>query len=181
MPISTPAGTNERNFLSSSSLDSDFKEDIPSDELKDLPHEEALARMLFYWEDLTANVNKFSSMIRRLHEDCGQNFDLMDSKVDLVDARLGHCVLPSLSEHCITTWDGVAYVHNSLASLSSAFEDMKAIVTRLSGRLDQEHEANKLAGEKLVVDFTKGLNEVIELIRVEYLIIPRSPSNKSLR
>ncbi len=164
---SSPVGSNERIFLASASLDSEFNfVDIPIDELKGLPQEEAFARMLFYWEDLSSNINKFSTMMRRLHEECGHSFDLMDTKVDSVDARLGRCTIPGLSDDCITTWDGVAYLHDMMGTLFSTVNDCKVAISRVNEQIDQEHEANQSSSDQLVSDFSKGLNEIVELIKV---------------
>lgn len=63
--LTTPSSDSDQDHRSSFSSDSKFDLiDIPSDTLKDLPQEEVMARILLYWDDMMANVNKFAGMLQ---------------------------------------------------------------------------------------------------------------------
>lgn len=68
----------------------------------------------------------------------------MDSKVVLVDACLGRCTIPGLLDDFITTWDGVAYLHDVFNTLFSSVNDCRVAISQLNDCIDQEREANFL-------------------------------------
>jgi hypothetical protein len=109
---------------------------------------------------------KKTSMLRCMHDECGKSFELLDAKVDSVDAQLGHCSLPGLSEHCITSWDGVSYLHNTITSLSNSLKDIQSVVSHLNEQIDQLRDTHKLTSDKLTLDFWKHLNGMVDLFKV---------------
>ncbi len=155
------------NALGSMSLESEFDVvNIPADDLRDFPQEEAFARMLLHWEDLTSNVNKCAVKIRRLQSSSQQNWESMDAKIESVDARLGQPVGSTFADNCITSWDGIGYVDKLIAttnlSLAALKHDYDTTVAELKAQVSTY--ISKVDG--MVSEVSRGFSEVSEFIRV---------------
>jgi hypothetical protein len=157
----------DRDNLASFSLDSDVEIiDIPADDLKDLPQEEAFARILLYWDDLTSNVNKFGSLIRRLQGSLYRNMDSLDGRIDSVDAHLGICSRPSLADSCITAWDGISYVEDMINNLNSSFTEFKQAheAARSDGQNSLQVQSTRL--DDFMQEVGKGFTDLSAFVKI---------------
>ncbi len=163
--LTTPSSDSDQDHRSSISSDSDFDLiDIPSNNLEDLPQEEALAQILFYWDAMTANINKFAGMLQRLHNQAMMNIDALDFKVDSVESKLGVCSKPDLLENFITSWDGIVIINKGIGGLTTFVQAGEGRLQTLEDswltRLwDHDSKFDALAAE-----VGKGFNNMLELI-----------------
>jgi hypothetical protein len=146
--LDVSGGSMEREGLAATSLDSEFDlVDIPVEDFRDTPQEEAFARILFHWEALISNVSKFNGLLHQVKSSFGYNLNIMDNQIKSVEARLGSCSKPTLSNICITAWDGIIYLDDYVESVANSLkvlEDQQASLrtdaqdswTTLSSRLD---------------------------------------------
>jgi hypothetical protein len=142
-------------------FDNDFDVvDIPIEDLRGLSQEEAVAHILSHWDALLANFSKFGILLHQVKSSFSHTLNVMDSKIESVDARLGMCSKRSLSENCITVWDGLSYLDDLVESVSESLtalgaqhagfhKDTKDSLAAMSTRLDT-----------ITSDVGKGLSEV---------------------
>jgi hypothetical protein len=159
--VASDSSFSDRENFASFSLDSDFDIiDIPGDDLKDLPQEEAFSRILLYWDDLTANVNKFGPLIHRIQGSMYRNVDSLDSKIDSVDARLGSCSRLPLADSCITAWDGISCVEDMIHNLNTTFIEFKRDHDSLKADCQTGLQTHSTRMDDFMRDVGKGLTDL---------------------
>ena len=112
-------------MLGSWSLESDLDfASIPAEDLKVLPPE-AIVKVSLQWDNLTGGVNQCASKVRHLQNALYKNLEVSDNKIDSVDSRLDRPTEPAFADNCITAWDGIGYVNDSVAIMKQSVALLK--------------------------------------------------------
>ncbi len=160
--MESPSSSFERD---SSSFDIDFDLiNIPSDALKELSPDEAISRLLLYWENLTSIVIKFANMLQCFHGLTEQNLEAVDSKLISVDAQLGVCTKAPFWDNCVTVWDDILFFDDSVGNISTSLQDSKDQQTAFNDVAQNRFQDLSNNMDNLVSDFSKRLNEVVHLV-----------------
>jgi hypothetical protein len=139
---------------------------LPVDELKNLPQDQAFARMLLYWDAWTANINKRNSLHRSLQYSFDKNLGSIDDKIESIDARLGVCMLPTMRDHCITTWDGISFLEEVLNTVMVSIEGLEQCQANLHSNIMDKITQCSDRIDVMLSDVKKGFNEISAFLKL---------------
>ncbi len=161
---SSPSETIPRSL---SSFDSDFNIiDIPTDNLNDLTRDEALSRILLYWEDLMSNMTKFSKMLRQFQETSNQNLEAMDTMIPSVDSRLGSCPKDSFGEDCVMACDGIMYLEDAVSLATRSAREFEGHQSAINSALELKMEASQGQVDDMVASSNKAFADIAQFMSV---------------
>jgi hypothetical protein len=70
-------------------------------------------------------VANFCGMLWQFKSAFGRNLNVVDSKIDSMDARFGFCAKHSLSENCIPLWNGICYLDDFIVLVANSLKALK--------------------------------------------------------
>ena len=93
------------------------------------PVEDILPEVLSKWDSLVYNVNLMSGFFKKLRTSFGDNINVLQDKVNVVDSKIGVNPLSDGFEDCLTTWQGLTDVHQGVLEITSALPELQRQVS----------------------------------------------------
>ncbi len=162
---------------------------LPSEDSSDKTPEEKINLLLSQWDALVGSVTKVSDVVRRLRKSHETDVETLDDKINAVDAMIGRCEKDSLKDDCISVWDGIVYLHNTVESLTASFKTLERTIVTLGADVHGKFKANETSLTKVINDmstgfqdlanFTKALNDEQALIGQHLAAMSGSSSSGS--
>jgi hypothetical protein len=90
----------------------------------------------------------------------------MDNKTDSVDSRLDRPTEPAFADNCITAWDGIGYVNDSVAIMKQSVALLKQDYENIVHKLKSEMLTFSTKVDGMVSEIDRGFADSSTFIKV---------------
>lgn len=133
---------------------------LPSEDFTDKTPEEKMNLLLSQWDTLVGSMARVSDVVRhfrRAHED---DLEVLNDKINAVDSLIGRCEKESLKDDCISVWDGIVYLHNTVETLTTSFKTLEQTIVSLGADVQGQFKTKEATLEKTMRDMAAGFQDL---------------------
>lgn len=129
-----------------------------------VPEADRLAVMLSKWDAVVANVNQMSGLFKKLRSSCGDDIETIQDRVNVVDSKIGSRPSSGLFDDCLTTWEGVSFLHHGMSEVSNSMADCYKNLDAMADENQREMDSFKAVCNAQIENLKTNFQGVISLI-----------------